>query len=235
MIFLTVTFIIPLVIAAYYLLRKLNMLYRPKEYSIDFIKSLIPEEEFELKSFKVETKDGFILTTFRVRHKKKHNKHLNPVFMQHGFGNSAACWMVGGPHQSPALIIAGMGYDVYLGNCRCSVFSVDHATMKPWHPDYWVQSFQTMKYDIMANINEIYERVGERIIYAGISQGAITWIGAMADPERDVADEIADKLERTVLFAPVGYTVSLLIILVGLGGFFMSLYFFLKDFWSGLN
>ena len=178
-----------------------------KSYNLDGIKSLLDLSEFSLERIRVETEDGYILSLFNIRHKDNYDPSKKPVIFQHGIGSSAAGWLIGGTENSPACILAKKGHDVYLASSRGTVYSLEHQNLNPKQKAFWEFSFQQMKHDIKANIELVSERCGGKVVhYIGHSQGAVSMLAALADPDRQTAQAISNKLHIFYCLSPVIYT-----------------------------
>lgn len=81
---------------------------RMKPFSLDLVKSFIPED-FTFEPIKLVTDDGYHLQLFRITHSKNYNPELKPVIFRHGIGASCCVWLVSGPKKSSALILARKG------------------------------------------------------------------------------------------------------------------------------
>lgn len=61
--------------------------------SSDYHKSfeeIVAQHDFDFEEYEVETEDGYLLTVFRIRS----GDYPKPaVFLQHGIGASADCWV----------------------------------------------------------------------------------------------------------------------------------------------
>ena len=178
-----------------------------RPYNLNGVKSLINRDKFDLNRVKVKTKDGFILSLFNLRHKTKHSAQKDPVIFQHGIGSSGSNWLMGGSKLAPACILASRGHDVYIVNSRGTVYSLDHSDLSTNSEEFWQYSFQDMKYDILANIEHVHEATNKKKIhYIGHSQGAVSMLAALADPDREVANQISPKLHTFYCLAPVVFT-----------------------------
>lgn len=120
------------------------------------------KQGYLFESHEAVTGDGFILEVFRIRNKhfaKQYAKDVNGsaqpvVFLQHGFVNSADCWIVTHAEEAPAFVLANEGYDVWLGNSRGNSYSRRHQKYDPDGPSkshFWDFSWYEMgRYDIKA-------------------------------------------------------------------------------------
>lgn len=57
--------------------------------------------------------------------------------------------------KSPAIILADLGYDVFLANSRGTVYSLEHENLDIKSEEFWDFSFSDMKYDHLANLEYI--------------------------------------------------------------------------------
>ena len=95
--------------------------------------------------------------------------------MQHGLCDSSFTWVTNGPKNSPAFMLARLGYDVWLGNNRGNKYSrentkIDPDTDKAAFFDYDFE--QLGDYDLPAQIDYVRAATGrEKLTYVGHSQG----------------------------------------------------------------
>lgn len=110
--------------------------------------------------------------------------HGQAVFIQHGLLGSSADWVLAGPNNSLAFLLADLGYDVWLGNVRGNTYSNRHTTYSKTDKRYWDYSFHEMaQFDVPAVIDYIIEikstenryhmhaTDNHKIIYVGHSMG----------------------------------------------------------------
>lgn len=112
--------------------------------------------------------------------------------MQHGFGDSCLMWMSNGS-ESPAVVLAKNGFDVWLGNSRGNKFSRLHKTLDPdSHPEYWDFTFEEKGCkDTKAFINLVKHSTGaDKVTYVGGSQGAAMMFYALAQDDQWFKDNI---------------------------------------------
>lgn len=122
-------------------------------------------------------------------------------------------WVVSGPNNSLAFLLADLGYDVWLGNCRGNTYSNRHTSLPRHDKRYWDYSFHEMaKFDVPAVIDYIVETKrtedrfhrqrleSPRLIYVGHSMGT-----SMAFAMLSIRPEYNDKIKAVFALAPVAY------------------------------
>ena len=97
------------------------------------------------------------------------------------------------------MILADLGYDVWIGNNRGTEYSQGHTTYEATGAtaeEYWDFSWADMSNDVKANIMAIKEETLEdKIYYIGYSQGTIQMHYALA---HDDEDWYKDNLHRVI-------------------------------------
>nr|XP_023023043.1 lipase member J-like isoform X3 [Leptinotarsa decemlineata] len=180
-----------------------NCWYNPDVHSSPV--QIAERHGFFIEEHKVVTKDGYILTLYRIP-LRDGNKHLKgiPVLIQHGIGGSAILWMLLG-HDSLAFVLSRNGYDVWLPTIRGGVKSDQHTTLSTSDPNYWDYSFHEMAvYDMPAVIEYISKitRHRKKIIYIGHSMGAtISFVYSNL-----LRKHATQHLEEIIALSPVIYT-----------------------------
>lgn len=127
----------------------------------------------------VITKDGYILTVFRIRSKNCVSFKRPPVILMHGLLQSADSWLDAGPDAGLAYLIAGECFDLWVGNQRGNYYSRRHIRLNPdKDPKFWQFSVDEIGiYDVPATIDYVlkYTKVA-KLNYIGFSQGAGTFL-----------------------------------------------------------
>ena len=131
---------------------------------------LIRSRGFDVESHKVQTDDGYVLTTFRIP-----NPGGSPIILNHGLLDSAHTFVSNARDQSLSYILADAGYDVWITNNRGNRHSKEHASLNlervclpcvevlgivtcPFcdKREYWAFDFDHMAaYDMPANVAHV--------------------------------------------------------------------------------
>jgi len=95
--------------------------------------------------------------------------------MQHGLIDMAGTFFFNEPELSPAYTLAQEGYDLWFGNSRGTINSLNHTSLSYNDPKYWNFTFEEMgKYDVPANLDYILDHTGvDKVFYIGHSQGTM--------------------------------------------------------------
>lgn len=128
---------------------------------------------YTFHEYPVLTSDGFRLTVFNIQ-KKGLSNDAPVVFMQHGFSEDANTFLRQGKN-SPAILLANQGFNVFLGNNRGSRYSRTHFKYDPVKDGakYFDYSFYELgKFDQPAMIDFVRNLTKkDKIGYVGHSQG----------------------------------------------------------------
>lgn len=132
------------------------------------------ENGFSYEEHRITTKDGYILTQFRIPGQIGDTTTVKPpVFFQHGILDSANCWIMNYAEVAPAFVAARAGYDVWLGNSRGNTYSCEHVSYDPWKNEkkFWDFDWGNMGvYDIPASLDYITALTGhQKVAYIGHS------------------------------------------------------------------
>lgn len=90
------------------------------------------------------------------------------------------------------------------------MYSYGHETLDIHSKEYWDFSYPDMKYDIKANVDFIFKETNKKIHYIACSNGAVSYLACMSDPDKKWFNEKANILEKIhIMYAlcPVIYTV----------------------------
>ena len=172
----------------------------------DFFQKRCSSNGFQFQRHSVTTKDGYILSLFRIPALEGAETNSKPLLVQHGIFDSADAWIVNDPKVASAFQLVRAGYDVWLGNCRGNKYSHAHTTLDPKKDDgeFFNYSFEDMgAYDLPANIEYVLNQTGaSRISYVGHSQGTTQFFYSMAKDNAWLA-------KRVKVFAALGPVVRI--------------------------
>ncbi len=156
---------------------------------------------------KTATSDGYINTLWRIPGKLGEKRvRKSPVLLQHGLMDNGFSWLFKHIERNFPVQLADLGYDVWIGNNRGTVQSLEHRDVKNFDATdptsaYWDFSFDEMGlYDFPAMIEYILDATGfDKLTYVGHSQGTSQFfIKAMMDPEY-----VNSRIKAFVGLAPV--------------------------------
>ncbi|KAJ9595445.1 hypothetical protein L9F63_013356, partial [Diploptera punctata] len=129
---------------------------------------LIRKYGYPAESHQVMTEDGYILTMHRIPDSPNSPAGTNKsvVFLQHGILATSSDWIVLGPNNSLAYILADEGYDVWMGNSRGNTYSRKHKTMSSSNDLFWNFSFHEFGvYDLAAEIDYVLNVTNQDALY----------------------------------------------------------------------
>jgi pimeloyl-ACP methyl ester carboxylesterase len=165
---------------------------------------------YKFQELKVETKDGYLNTIWRIPGKKseKDQKQKTPILLQHGLlDDSWTFFAFTEAEFCLPFILADLGYDVWLGNTRGNAFSWENMdpkkSSKSVFSEYWNFSLDEIAaFDFPANVEFVRNSTGyDKIIYIGHSQGTIQYfINYMIDP-----NFISNRISKFVAIGPVPF------------------------------
>ncbi|CAH0550441.1 unnamed protein product [Brassicogethes aeneus] len=185
--------------------------------------------EGNYENYTVTTKDGYILTLFRII--RKNPKGV--IMLQHPITGDGVIWVSQG-NRSLAFILWELGYEVWLPNHRGTYFSEKHVNLTVHDFKYWSFSFEEIGlYDYPAFAEKISEVSNNtKIIFIGQSMACTSSIiYASVMPEHvkkyfkvfiQMATPVYFKHLTTVAkyLAPLEHIIRPLFKTLGIGGFF---------------
>eukprot|EP00184_Porphyridium_aerugineum_P002654 CAMPEP_0184693386 /NCGR_PEP_ID=MMETSP0313-20130426/1624_1 /TAXON_ID=2792 /ORGANISM="Porphyridium aerugineum, Strain SAG 1380-2" /LENGTH=485 /DNA_ID=CAMNT_0027151455 /DNA_START=64 /DNA_END=1521 /DNA_ORIENTATION=+ len=154
--------------------------------------TLILDYGFQVEEHVVHTKDGYILSLFRIlpRTTSATSHAFNtpssrpkyPVLLMHGFLENSEVWICRNRHESLAFMLVEAGYDVWLGNVRGNKYGFKHVTMNPSKSEFWDFSMDEMaRFDLPAIISYIIQATNTtKVHYIGFSQGSAIGFAAFS-------------------------------------------------------
>ena len=164
------------------------------------VSQIIAYHKYPVEIHEVHTEDGYILSVIRIPHGRKvATTAKGVVFLQHGLMDSSSTWVMNGPSDSLAFVLADEGYDVWLGNSRGNTHSKKHVRYTPHDAEFWDFTFNELAvFDIPACLNYMM-KVGNRteLHYIGHSQGTMVgWV------EFSQNQELASKVKTMYALGP---------------------------------
>ncbi|XP_050671567.1 lipase 3-like [Leptidea sinapis] len=155
----------------------------------------------------VPTQDGYVLGLHRIPHGRDRNNIPGPrpaVLVMHGLLSTSADFIIMGPGNALAYILAEEGFDVWLGNARGSHYSRRHILLNPndRRGSFWDFSWDEIgNLDLPAMIDYILLRTRlPSIHYIGMSQGTTSFF-VMGSLRPDYSR----KITSMHALAPVAY------------------------------
>jgi len=134
---------------------------------------------YPVESHQATTKDGYVLTLFRIPGGKnvgvKRSKHRGVFLLQHALMSSSADWVINLPHQSLGFVLADQGYDVWLGNVRGNRYCKRHTHIKVDSAEFWdfsVDEHASIDFPTMVEF-VLKETNRSQLYYVGHSQGTL--------------------------------------------------------------
>ncbi|KAF5828326.1 Alpha/Beta hydrolase protein [Dunaliella salina] len=172
---------------------------------------LIAPKGYPAERHKVLTRDGFVLTNFRIPHGRSgpggkampgSGADRQPVLLIHGISLSSTCWVINDIDESLAFILADEGYDVWMMNTRGNTFSREHAEYEDNNPRFWQFSWDDFAHgDLPATIAYIKSTTNAKKVHVlGHSQGGTAGLAYLSRKP-----EAAKDIGVLLAVAPVVY------------------------------
>ncbi|XP_031637602.1 lipase 1-like, partial [Contarinia nasturtii] len=139
----------------------------------DPVMDMIQAENYPAEKHTVQTKDGYILSVYRIPNVNARRNNHRIILLMHGITMAAPIFLTMGRNISSGYKFADAGFDVWIGNSRCNTFSRHHITKHPNDPTFWDFSWHEIGvFDIPATIDYILEQTNKtKLSYVGYSQG----------------------------------------------------------------
>lgn len=176
------------------------------------IVQLVTKRGYPIETHYATTRDGYILTLFRIPHGVRSAAVGNPVILQHGLLDSSYTWVSNFANESLSYLLADHGYDVWMGNNRGNRYGRNHTTLAPEDAAFWQFSWDAMAAeDVPTLINYVTTFTGKSTTsWVGHSEGTIQMFAAGSSQSADafLVTQLA-KLNLFVALAPVAYVNSI--------------------------
>ncbi|KAL9704735.1 hypothetical protein quinque_008253 [Culex quinquefasciatus] len=179
---------------------------RSSGFERDFVMSSIESAGYPAELHIVTTRDGYILKVHRIPDPALQNENEEDedkdaprdknapnlvaaadfrgvVLLMHGLFSTAADFIVTGPENGLAFILADAGYDVWLANARGTRFSRKNLNVGPKTAAFWDFSWHEIgTIDLPAIIDYILRQTGhQKLFYIGHNQGVTAVLALLAD------------------------------------------------------
>ncbi|KAG6557824.1 hypothetical protein Mapa_000591 [Marchantia paleacea] len=165
-------------------------------------KLLVEPHGYPCEEYTVQTDDGFKLAVQHIPYGLAGSigSKEAPVFLQHGIMAGGEAWLLNGPNESFAFILADLGFDVWIGNSRCVDWSHGHEYLNSSNPAFWDWTFDELAaYDLSAMMEFVYSKSSQKILYVGHSMGTTMLLAALIEQ----ATQLADIVRGAALVCPV--------------------------------
>ncbi|KAE8739883.1 hypothetical protein FOCC_FOCC014607 [Frankliniella occidentalis] len=158
---------------------------------------------YPAESHRVQTRDGYVVTLFRVPWSRRSPPGADPrpvVFLQHGLLQTADQWTMRGPEKDLPFLLADLGFDVWMGNFRGSAYGRRHAYLSPKSQKFWDFGWhENAVYDLPAMVDYVGAVTGQPSMhYIGHSMGTTTLLALLAEQP-----EYNRRIRGAFLLAPV--------------------------------
>ena len=169
------------------------------------IGSCLREAGLGADRYVAETPDGWRLTMFRVRPMveapaDEEDTPRPPVLLQHGLLQTPITFVVGG-RRSLAAVLYDAGYDVWLGNNRTNIHSMEHVRLQPHQEEFWRCTIDDFAVDTSTMAHAVLRHAAsDSLAFIGHSQGACQGMMALS---RDAG--LRAKVRFCGLVAPAGF------------------------------
>ncbi|XP_049535775.1 lipase 1-like [Anopheles darlingi] len=165
------------------------------------VPELVTKYGYGVEEHPIATDDGYQLILHRVS-RGNVRPNATVVLLMHGLLCSSADWVVIGPGNALAYLLADRGYDVWLGNARGNRYSRKHDSLNPKRTEFWRFSWHEIGlYDLPATIDYILERTQQRRLhYVGHSQGTTAFFVMTS-----MRPEYNEKVIEMQALAPVAF------------------------------
>jgi pimeloyl-ACP methyl ester carboxylesterase len=140
------------------------------------VEELILEKGFQTQIYQSQTIDGCTITTHRILPNVKNENNDRVVFLQHGLMESPSVYVA--YESSLCIQLASMGYDVWMGNNRSTVYGQDNQSD---NSEFWEFTIDDIiQNDLICQIDTILRTTGtKKLAFFGQSQGCGQLIGTL--------------------------------------------------------
>lgn len=153
------------------------------------VKSWFDMSDITCRSVVTTTGDGYRLRIFNLK-KKGLEKGNRAVFLQHGLMSDSWTWVVSGK-KSVAYDLVTAGFDVWIGNCRGSMWSANNSYSDSNWSFYNFSGWHLANYDVPAQIDKVKSETGvSKVSVVAHSLGTYMFFWALADNYGNVRKKV---------------------------------------------
>uniref|UniRef100_A0AAG5DSP7 Partial AB-hydrolase lipase domain-containing protein n=1 Tax=Anopheles atroparvus TaxID=41427 RepID=A0AAG5DSP7_ANOAO len=192
----------------------------PIAYDRDLVIELVEAADYPIEKHVLTTPDGYILKLHRIPDPLQFpeepaapvdpelvrfgptNRFRGTVLLVPGLFSTAADFVVTGPENGLAFVLADAGYDVWMANVRGSRFARKNVRLSVAQSEFWDFSFHEIgTIDIAAIIDYILRETNQpKVFYVGHNQGVSDLFALLATKPR-----YNRKIQHAVALAPLVY------------------------------
>ncbi|XP_055622615.1 lipase 3-like [Toxorhynchites rutilus septentrionalis] len=190
---------------------------RLSEFERDLVIDAIETAGYPSDLHVVTTQDGYILKLHRIpdpsldstdnsgrgcSSNHQFTCFQGVVLLMHGLFSTAADFVVTGPENGLAFILADAGYDVWMGNARGTRFSRQNLHVSAKSGQFWDFSWHEIgTSDLPATIDYILRKTRQRkLYYIGHNQGVTAILALLAEKPK-----YNQKISGVAAMAPIAY------------------------------
>ncbi|BFF91007.1 lipase 3-like [Drosophila madeirensis] len=164
--------------------------------------SLVGMHNYPVEQHRLTTRDGYVLTIFRIPYSQRGGGRKQVVFLQHGITGSSDDWLLSGPNSGLPFLLADAGFDVWLGNSRGNENGRAHKRLDPKNDTFWKFSWHEIgAYDLPAQIDYVLRKTEQAALhFVGHSQGGTAYLVMLAEHPK-----YNEKIMTTNLLAPLAF------------------------------
>ncbi|KAE8706286.1 Triacylglycerol lipase 2 [Hibiscus syriacus] len=119
--------------------------------------TLVTIHGYKCQEHEVKTEDGCILNMQRIPEGRVGGGHKKqPVLIQHGVLVDGMTWLMNSPEQNLPMILADIGFDVWIANTRGTRFCRSHVSLDPHYPVLFFLSPSSTCFDVDIHLRNSY-------------------------------------------------------------------------------
>eukprot|EP00877_Chromochloris_zofingiensis_P014376 jgi/Chrzof1/9192/Cz03g39100.t1 len=169
------------------------------------MEDLVKPNGYPLLAYEVPTRDGFILTMYRIPYGRYRNNKPGKrplVLLHHGVTLASNCFVCLNANESSAFMLADAGFDVWMANTRGNTYSRGNLKYRAQDPKYWYFGLDELALiDLPTQIDFMLSSTGaKKTAFVGHSQGCSLIYMLLAK-----MTEYNDKISVVAQWGPVAF------------------------------